>query len=204
MMPENDLGFRKWSNQQGSCEAANDVRVMPWKNAFLAARRDRSVESRLEWHKGAGESIVRSRRQTEPFVRSVSTISNAKEYPRLPARLQSMTFWESSVDEQTKIEIEAAAFRGLVEHLQRRSDVQNIDLMNLAGFCRNCLSKWYMNAAAERGVAMSYDQAREAIYGMSYQEWKTQYQQNATTEQMRKFEETQPLHAFVSGHGGGS
>jgi hypothetical protein len=115
-----------------------------------------------------------------------------------------MTFWESSVDEQTKIEIEAAAFRALLEHLQRRSDVQNIDLMNLAGFCRNCLSKWYMNAAADRGVAMSYDQAREAIYGMSYQEWKTEYQQEATTEQMRKFEETQPLHAFVSGHGGGS
>jgi hypothetical protein len=104
------------------------------------------------------------------------------------------------VDEQTKIEIEAAAFRGLLEHLQRRTDVQNIDLMNLAGFCRNCLSKWYMNAAAERGIEMSYDQAREAIYGMPYVEWKTRHQPEATEEQLRRFEETQPLHAFVSGH----
>jgi hypothetical protein len=105
------------------------------------------------------------------------------------------------VDDNTKTQIEAAAFRGLVEHLQRRTDVQNIDLMNLAGFCRNCLSKWYMNAAAERGVEMSYDQAREAIYGMPYADWKTRYQQEATEEQTRLFEETQPLHAFVSGHG---
>jgi uncharacterized protein len=104
------------------------------------------------------------------------------------------------VDEQTKIEIEAAAFRGLLEHLQRRTDVQNIDLMNLAGFCRNCLSKWYMNAAAERGIEMSYDQARQAIYGMPYAEWKTHHQQEATEEQQRRFEETMPLHAFVSGH----
>ncbi|NCC29274.1 MAG: DUF1244 domain-containing protein, partial [Gammaproteobacteria bacterium] len=79
------------------------------------------------------------------------------------------------MDDNTKIQIEAAAFRGLVEHLQRRTDVQNIDLMNLAGFCRNCLSKWYMNAAAERGVEMSYDQAREAMYGMPYADWKTRY-----------------------------
>ncbi|EGV18959.1 DUF1244 domain-containing protein [Thiocapsa marina] len=106
------------------------------------------------------------------------------------------------MDDNTKVQIEAAAFRGLIEHLQRRTDVQNIDLMNLAGFCRNCLSKWYMNAAAERGIEMSYDQAREAIYGMPYAEWKTRYQQEATKEQARLFEETQPLHAFVSGHGG--
>ncbi len=104
------------------------------------------------------------------------------------------------MNQQTKIEIEAAAFRSLVEHLQRRTDVQNIDLMNLAGFCRNCLSKWYMGAAAERGVEMSYDDAREAIYGMPYGDWKTCYQHEATAEQERRFEETTPLHAFVSGH----
>lgn len=104
------------------------------------------------------------------------------------------------MNQQTKIEIEAAAFRGLVEHLQRRTDVQNIDLMNLAGFCRNCLSKWYMGAAAERGVQMSYDEAREAIYGMPYGDWKSRYQHEATAEQERRFEETTPLHAFVSGH----
>lgn len=104
------------------------------------------------------------------------------------------------MDEKTRTEIEAAAFRGLVEHLQRRTDVQNIDLMNLAGFCRNCLSKWYMNAAEARGVEVSYDQAREAVYGMPYDEWKRKYQTEATAEQKRQFEETKPLHAFVSGH----
>lgn len=104
------------------------------------------------------------------------------------------------MDEKTRIEIEAAAFRGLVEHLQRRTDVQNIDLMNLAGFCRNCLSKWYLGAAQERGVEMDYDQAREAVYGMPYSEWKAKYQTEASPEQVKTFEETKPLHAFVSGH----
>ena len=104
------------------------------------------------------------------------------------------------MDEKTRTELEAAAFRGLVEHLQRRSDVQNIDLMNLSGFCRNCLSKWYMGAAKEHGVEMSYDQAREAVYGMPYSEWKSKYQTEASEEQLKKFEDTKPLHAFVSGH----
>jgi len=103
-------------------------------------------------------------------------------------------------DDKTRTEIEAAAFRGLVEHLQRRGDVQNIDLMNLAGFCRNCLSKWYMGAAKERGLEISYDQAREAVYGMPYEAWREKFQREATPEQVRKFEATKPLHAFVSGH----
>ena len=104
------------------------------------------------------------------------------------------------MDQKTRTELEAAAFRGLVEHLQRRTDVQNIDLMNLAGFCRNCLSKWYMNAAKEHGIEMSYDEAREVVYGMPYEQWKHRYQQEATAEQQQKFEDTKPLHAFVSGH----
>lgn len=104
------------------------------------------------------------------------------------------------MDERTRTEIEAAAFRGLVEHLRRRTDVQNIDLMNLAGFCRNCLSKWYLAAAQERGVALSDDQARAAIYGMPYSEWKAKHQREASPEQLQRFEETKPLHAFVSGH----
>jgi hypothetical protein len=104
------------------------------------------------------------------------------------------------LDDQTRIEIEAAAFRGLVEHLQRRTDVQNIDLMNLAGFCRNCLSKWYLAAAQERGVELDYAAACEAIYGMPYAEWKQRYQTEASPEQQQTFEETKPLHAFVSGH----
>ncbi|MCH1446762.1 MAG: DUF1244 domain-containing protein [Gammaproteobacteria bacterium] len=76
----------------------------------------------------------------------------------------------------TKTELEAAAFRRLVSHLQERTDVQNIDLMNLAGFCRNCLSKWYAEAASESGVELSKDDARELVYGMPYDEWKAQYQ----------------------------
>jgi hypothetical protein len=104
------------------------------------------------------------------------------------------------MDEKLRTELEAAAFRGLIEHLQRRSDVQNIDLMNLAGFCRNCLSKWYMGAAKERGIEMSYDEAREAVYGMPYAEWKGKFQQEASPEQLEQFEETKPLHAFVSVH----
>ena len=74
------------------------------------------------------------------------------------------------MDDKTRVELEAAAFRGLVKHLQKRTDVQNIDVMNLAGFCRNCLSKWYMEAANERSIDLEYDQARELVYGMPYEE----------------------------------
>ena len=81
-----------------------------------------------------------------------------------------------AMDDQTRTEIEAAAFRRLLEHFRERSDVQNIDVMNLAGFCRNCLSKWYRAAAAERGVELSDEQARETIYGMPYAEWKQKHQ----------------------------
>ena len=80
------------------------------------------------------------------------------------------------MDDKTRIELEAAAFRALVSHLRERTDVQNIDLMDLAGFCRNCLSKWYLAAAEERGVSMDYERAREIVYGMPYSEWKAHYQ----------------------------
>jgi hypothetical protein len=79
------------------------------------------------------------------------------------------------MDDTTKTEIEAAAFRRLVEHLQERTDVQNIDLMELAGFCRNCISRWYLEAADQRGVPLSKDEARELVYGMSYDAWKAKY-----------------------------
>jgi len=104
------------------------------------------------------------------------------------------------MDEKTRIEVEAAAFRGLVKHLQERTDVQNIDLMNLAGFCRNCLAKWYMAEARDRGEAVDYDQAREVVYGMSYEEWKSSHQHKASAEQLAAFEQTKPLHAKISGH----
>ena len=104
------------------------------------------------------------------------------------------------MDEKSGIELEAAAFRELVEHLQRRTDVQNIDLMNLSGICRNCLSKWYMAAANERGIDMSYDEAREVVYGIPFNEWKAKHQTEASEEQLKTFEETKPLHAAISGH----
>ena len=104
------------------------------------------------------------------------------------------------MDDQTRTELEAAAFRGLVGHLQKRKDVQNIDLMNLSGFCRNCLSKWYMAAAKDHDIDMSYDDARETIYGMTYDEWKRDHQHEASDEQKQMFQDTKPLHAGISGH----
>ncbi|MEE4281845.1 MAG: DUF1244 domain-containing protein [Pseudomonadales bacterium] len=88
--------------------------------------------------------------------------------------------------------IEAAAFRRLLAHLDSRKDVQNIELMNLAGFCRNCLAKWYLGAAQEQGVTLDYDQARERVYGMPYDQWKSQYQTEATAEQLASFEQSKP------------
>ena len=88
--------------------------------------------------------------------------------------------------------VEAAVFRRLLEHLDSRKDAQNIDLMNLAGFCRNCLSKWYMAAAEDAGLEVDYDQARERVYGMPYGEWKEQHQTPATAEQLAAFEENKP------------
>ena len=91
------------------------------------------------------------------------------------------------MDDQTRIELEAAAFRRLVDHLRQRTDAQNIDLMNLAGFCRNCLSKWYRGAAEDKGLEMSYDAAREIVYGMPYEVWKEKYQTEANAEQLEKY-----------------
>ncbi|SNS30329.1 MULTISPECIES: DUF1244 domain-containing protein [unclassified Azospirillum] len=95
------------------------------------------------------------------------------------------------MDKQTQTELEAAAFRRLVAHLQQRTDVQNIDLMNLAGFCRNCLAKWYRSAAEEHGHSLSYDEAREVVYGMPYEDWKRLHQREATAEQRRAFDSSQ-------------
>ena len=93
------------------------------------------------------------------------------------------------MDTKAKTEREAAAFRRLVEHLRERTDVQNIDLMNLAGFCRNCLSKWYRAAAEERGIALSDPEAREIVYGMPYEEWKKKHQKEANPQQKASFDE---------------
>jgi hypothetical protein len=92
-----------------------------------------------------------------------------------------------SIDPKTQLELEAAAFRRLVSHLRNRTDVQNIDMMNLAGFCRNCLSNWMKDAADERGVALYTDGARALVYGMPFEEWKAKYQTEATPEQKAAF-----------------
>lgn len=97
---------------------------------------------------------------------------------------------ELTPDQQTAFE--AAAFRRLVEHLRERSDVQNIDLMNLAGFCRNCLSNWYLEAANEAGVALDKEQSREIVYGMPYEEWRALHQREASSEQKAAFEANRP------------
>lgn len=98
----------------------------------------------------------------------------------------------SELDEKTRIELEAATLRRLISHLQGRTDVQNIDLMNLSGFCRNCLSNWYLDAAQERGIELSKPEARETVYGMPYDEWKSKHQTEATPEQKAAFAEKTP------------
>ena len=99
------------------------------------------------------------------------------------------------LDEKTTTELEAAAFRRLLEHLRARTDVQNIDLMTLAGFCRNCLADWYREAAQAQGQTMSKDEARERIYGEPFAAWKTKHQKEATAEQLAAFEAAQKKHA---------
>jgi hypothetical protein len=92
------------------------------------------------------------------------------------------------MDEKTRTELEAAAFRRLLDHLRTRTDVQNIDMMNLAGFCRNCLSNWMKEAADQRGVSLNKEQSREAVYGMPYDEWRAKYQKEASPDQKAAFD----------------
>ena len=97
----------------------------------------------------------------------------------------------TKIDDTTLTELQAAAFRRLVDHLRARTDVQNIDMMNLAGFCRNCLSNWMKDAADAQGVAMTKDESRELVYGMSYDEWKAKHQNEASPEQQKAFTDQQ-------------
>ncbi|MEM7192832.1 MAG: DUF1244 domain-containing protein [Pseudomonadota bacterium] len=98
----------------------------------------------------------------------------------------------SDIDPKTSEQLEAAVFRRLVEHLRTHPDVQNIDLMNLAGFCRNCLSNWYKDAAEEQGIDLSKDKSREIVYGMPYGEWKDKFQTEASAEKLARFDEVRP------------
>jgi uncharacterized protein len=103
-----------------------------------------------------------------------------------------MTDRPQFIDPKVKTELEAAAFRSLLEHLNKRSDVQNIDMMNLAGFCRNCLANWYQDAAKARGIAIEKDAAREHVYGMPYKDWQAKNQREATPEQKAAFAKSNP------------
>lgn len=105
----------------------------------------------------------------------------------------------TAIDPATTTELEAAAFRRLVEHLRERTDVQNIDLMTLAGFCRNCLSRWYREAAEARGIALSDPEAREIVYGMPYKEWQARHQTEASPAKQQAFAAAAARHAAAPG-----
>jgi hypothetical protein len=113
-----------------------------------------------------------------------------------PARIWDLRRSEAmkELDDATRTELEAAAFRRLVEHLRSRVDVQNIDLMNLAGFCRNCLSNWLKDAADDRNVPLTKEESRELVYGMPYDEWKARHQAEANPSQLAAFEKNRPGH----------
>ena len=98
----------------------------------------------------------------------------------------------ADIDDKTRIELEAAVYRRLVEHLRKRTDVQNIDLMNLSGFCRNCLANWYMDAAKEKGLALDKDASREIVYGEPYKDWQAKHQKDATPDKLAAFEVNRP------------
>ena len=97
-----------------------------------------------------------------------------------------------NIDDKSRIELEAAVYRRLVEHLKQRTDVQNIDLMNLAGFCRNCLANWYVDAAEAQGRALSKDEAREIVYGEPYEQWRAKHQKEASADKLAAFEVNRP------------
>jgi uncharacterized protein len=112
----------------------------------------------------------------------------------MPGMFMFPTVEDTNMDDKTRTELEAAVYRRLVDHLRSRTDVQNIDLMNLAGFCRNCLSNWMKDAADDKGVAMTKDESREIVYGMPFDQWRAKYQKEASAEQKAAFEKSSPKH----------
>ncbi len=134
---------------------------------------------------GRPDFHLRSPGATDAIMASANTGAS----PELPLKGSTMT---QKIDAQTETELQAAAYRRLVEHLRSRTDVQNIDLMNLAGFCRNCLANWYQEAASTKGHALSKDEAREIVYGMPYQDWQAKNQKEATPEQKAAYEKSKP------------
>jgi hypothetical protein len=131
----------------------------------------------------------KARWKAPPAITILMAWNSQLKDPHVQAKGRAM-----ALDDKTRTELEAAAFRRLVEHLRKRTDVQNLDLMNLAGFCRNCLSNWMKDAADARGVPMSKDESRETIYGMPYEEWKAKHQKEASKDQQAAFEKAGHKH----------
>ena len=166
-------------------------------NALIEVRQDliRDEAGQDEW----GEKLADPRRILDK-PNADATFHTIRYYGSrtdpLPAATaqpdRGMAWRNREIDPKLAMELEAAAFRRLVAHLRERADVQNIDMMNLAGFCRNCLSNWYQEAAREKGVELSKDDAREMIYGMPYEEWKTCNQAEASPEQLAQFQSASP------------
>jgi hypothetical protein len=127
-------------------------------------------------------------------MRQFPSAPSGGNMPREKPTGQEVSMPAPEFDAATRTELEAAVFRRLVEHLRERTDVQNIDMMNLAGFCRNCLSRWYREAADGRGIALADPDAREIVYGMPYKEWQAKYQKEATAEQKAAFVKANPGH----------
>jgi hypothetical protein len=117
-----------------------------------------------------------------------------KTWPGRLCLTASHAEFDVPMDDKTRTELEAAVYRRLVEHLRSRTDVQNIDMMNLAGFCRNCLSNWMKDAADAKGVTMSKDESREIVYGEPYDQWRAKHQKEASAEQKAAFEKSRPQH----------
>src|SRR5262245_34335654 len=134
-------------------------------------------------------NVLKARWKAPRAITILMAWNSQLEDPHVQAKGRAM-----ALDDKTRTELEAAAFRRLVEHLRKRTDVQNIDLMNLAGFCRNCLSNWMKDAADARGVPMSKDESRETIYGMPYEEWKAKHQKEASKDQQAAFEKAGHKH----------
>jgi predicted N-formylglutamate amidohydrolase len=177
-------------------------------NAIVEIRQDliRDAAGQEAWGQRMGRIVERILQggalQKAGLVAPVATARAEKVEPcqagarAVPVRYKdgdaTMTKLETKLDSDLTTELEAAAFRRLVEHFRRRADVQNIDMMNLAGFCRNCLSNWYQEAAAERGVELTKEAAREIVYGMPYKEWQAKHQKEASAEQLAAFEKSKP------------
>jgi predicted N-formylglutamate amidohydrolase len=164
-------------------------------NAIVEIRQDliRDAAGQEAWSKRMHRIVERVLQKPDIAAQRVAPRIAADAASAAPARRKGdgeMT----KLDKDLTTELEAAAFRRLLDHFRHRTDVQNIDLMNLAGFCRNCLSNWYQEAAAERGVALTKDAAREIVYGMPYKEWQAKHQKDASAESLATFEKSKPQH----------